>query len=111
METNLELKKDDELVLILQETGDQQAFETLYKRYKERLARKISALLGNYHDNRDVEQQIWINVAQKIGSFERKSAFYTWLYAIASNLCINEIKKRSKKREIFRETIEEEGQN
>lgn len=111
MEQDFQKKDDSALVEILQETSNQKAFEALYNRYKERLARKIFSLLGNYHDTRDIEQEIWIKVAQKITSFERKSAFYTWLYAIASNVCINEIKKRNRKREIFRETAEEEGQN
>ena len=68
--------------------GNQQAFETLYKKYKKIVISVIKEFTKELQTAKDYNQEIWINVATKIDKFINGS-FSTWLYTIAKNYCID----------------------
>lgn len=53
-------------------------------------------MMNNTEDTKDLCQVIWIHVWRKIKLFQSKSSFYTWVYSISVNLCINALHKRNR---------------
>ena len=49
----------------------------------------VYGMLGNAQDAEDVTQEAWVKAYRSLGGFREGSGFYTWLYRIAYNLCID----------------------
>ncbi|MFH1958180.1 MAG: sigma-70 family RNA polymerase sigma factor [bacterium] len=86
--------KDSELVLNAQK-GSRQAFGELVKRYERKIYALTYRIMRNREDAADTLQETFMQAYNKIGTFEGKSGFSTWLYRIAVNTCL--MKKRKKK--------------
>jgi RNA polymerase sigma-70 factor (ECF subfamily) len=86
---------DTELVRRVQ-AGDQIAFRSLYDKYNRRVFAVALGVVKNQEDALDVVQEAFIKVHKHIGSFQGTSSFYTWLYRIAMNLAIDQVRKRRK---------------
>lgn len=67
-------------------TGNSSAFGQLVTKYQDRLYNTLVHVLGCTEEARDVCQDAFVQALVKLTSFQRKSAFYTWLYRIAFNL-------------------------
>ena len=74
---------DRELVARAQR-GDKQAFTLLVEKYQRKLARLLSRLIRDPAEVEDVTQEAFIRAYRALPSFRGDSAFYTWLYRIAS---------------------------
>jgi len=66
-----------------------EAFRELFENYKDRVFNLSVRLLGNQTDAADVTQDAFIAVFRKIGEFRFSSRFYTWLYRVVYNLCMD----------------------
>ena len=99
---------DDELVK-LSRNGDKNAFGELVKRHEGKVYALGFRFMKNREDAADVMQDTFLQAYRKLGSFEGKSAFSTWLYRIAVNICL--MRKRKKKLEYvsFDSAIESES--
>ena len=69
--------------------GDREAFRGLVERYFRRVLAVATGMLRNREDAQDVAQEIFIKAYRNLGSFKGNAAFYTWLYRIAVNVCID----------------------
>ena len=87
--------EDAELVRHCQD-GDMAAFEQLFHRHQERVFSVASRMMSNPEDALDVTQEIFLRAYQKIGKFNFTSAFSTWMYRLATNLCIDELRRRKR---------------
>ncbi|HTQ39584.1 MAG TPA: sigma-70 family RNA polymerase sigma factor [Pirellulales bacterium] len=87
---------NDDLQLI-DETlqGNSSAFGRLVTRYQDRLYNTLVHVTGSAEDGRDVCQDAFVQAFIKLRSFQRSSAFYTWLYRIALNMAAS--RRRRKK--------------
>ena len=65
------------------------AFEELFLSYRDRVFNLAARLLGNLSDAEDVTQEAFVTVYRKIREFRFSSRFYTWLYRVVYNLCID----------------------
>ena len=74
--------------------GDQNAFEEIVEIYKDRVFQLCFRMLGNRHESEDAAQEAFIRAFMNISSFNQKLKFSTWLYRIATNLCIDRLRKR-----------------
>ncbi len=74
--------------------GDDTAFATLLDRYSARTYRTARTVTGNPHDAEEVVQDVFMTVFQKIGSFEGRSAFSTWLYRITVNAAMMKVRRK-----------------
>jgi RNA polymerase sigma-70 factor (ECF subfamily) len=83
----------DELSLRFR-NGDQAAFDDVVSRYSRKVYELCYRILRNEEEARDMAQEVFVKVYLKRGSFKGKSALYTWIYRIATNMCINSLKKR-----------------
>jgi len=77
-------------------SGDKESYRLLVERYQEGLVRYCYSLCLDEACANDVAQQAFINAYDKLESYNSKYAFSTWLYAIARNLALREIKQRQK---------------
>lgn len=75
-------------------SGDLGAFEELMNRHKQRVYRTLIGLLGNTEEARDAMQDTFLKAFQKLGIFEGRSKFSTWLLTIASNTAIQRLRDR-----------------
>jgi RNA polymerase sigma-70 factor (ECF subfamily) len=74
--------------------GDLDAYDSLVKRYQERIYATIYHMTSNHEDANDLAQESFIKAYQALKSFKGGSSFYTWLYRIAVNKTINFLKQR-----------------
>lgn len=74
--------------------GRSAAFGLLVRKYQNRLYNVVLHVVGNVEDAEDVVQEAFVQAYLKLGGFERKSAFYTWLYQIAFHAAIDRTRSR-----------------
>jgi len=86
--------KDDAQLIDETLAGDSGAFGQLVENYQDRLFNSVVHLMGSAEDARDVVQDAFIQAFVKLGSFKRKSAFFTWLYRIAFNLAVSHKRRK-----------------
>jgi len=89
---NMKGRNISELVELSQ-SGDESAFEILFKTFQTRLHHSLFKVLRNYHETEDIVQQAFMRAWEKIGTFKGEANFYTWLYRIGFNLAITKINK------------------
>ena len=74
--------------------GDQNAFREIVEIYKDKVFQLAFRMLGNRHEAEDIAQEAFIRAYINIESFNINLKFSTWLYRIATNLCIDRIRKK-----------------
>ena len=74
--------------------GDVQAFGILVERYQRVLYNLGLRMLGNPEDARDASQTAFLKAFQKLESFNPRFRFFSWIYKITVNECLNQIEKR-----------------
>jgi len=74
--------------------GDLEAFSVLVERYQDRVHSVVLNYVGNPDDAIDVTQEAFVKAYTKLRTFDKASAFYTWLYRIAINSAIDFLRKR-----------------
>jgi RNA polymerase sigma-70 factor (ECF subfamily) len=74
--------------------GDQNAYGEIVEIYKDKVFHLCYRMLGNRHEAEDMAQEAFIRAYINIASFNINLKFSTWLYRIATNLCIDRIRKK-----------------
>jgi len=73
--------------------GDIDAFEQLIEAYQGKILNYCYRMLGNRSDAEDAAQEVFVKVFRFIKSFSGQSSFSTWLYKVASNVCLDFLRK------------------
>lgn len=73
--------------------GDHGAFRTLVERYQGRVYSLAFGMLHERQDALDVTQEVFIKVHRYLENFQGSASFYTWLYRITYNLCIDHLRR------------------
>lgn len=76
--------------------GDVAAFESLVKKYQNKVYDIVYHYTHDVEDAYDLSQEVFERAFKSLGGFKKKSSFYTWLYRIAVNACIDYGRKRSR---------------
>ena len=92
--------KDDALLIDEVLAGDTSAFGELVLRYQDRLFNTLTYVVGSCEEAEDVVQDAFVQAFVKLGTFQRASAFYTWLYRIAFNLAVSRKRRRRPERSV-----------
>ena len=87
--------------------GDSAAFGQLVRRHQDRLYNAVVHLLGDRTESEDVVQEAFVQAYLKLPTFQRKSAFYTWLYRIAFNHAVS--RRRRKHPQLSVDQTREQG--
>lgn len=86
-------RQTDEELMIELANGSHHAFEELLNRYESAVITFCYAFLRNREASEDIAQETFMRVFRNAKRYQPVAKFTTWLYKIAANLCINEIKK------------------
>jgi RNA polymerase sigma-70 factor (ECF subfamily) len=84
---------DEELVLFAAE-GDESAFAVLVKRYQRRVTAFVAQMVGDLDVARELTQETFLRAWRALGRFDRRYKFSTWLFRIAHNLAIDQLRRR-----------------
>ncbi|WP_019121135.1 RNA polymerase sigma factor [Brevibacillus massiliensis] len=74
--------------------GDAQAFRSLMELFGQRVTRIVQKMVYSFHDAQDVNNEIWLKVAQNLHKYDPSLPFHSWLVRLASNTCIDYLRKR-----------------
>src|SRR5262245_20546970 len=77
------------------QSGDERAFRELMEKYQRRTYWIAHNMLNSYEQAQDISQEPFIRVFRNLIRFDTKKNFYTWLYQIVVNLCIDHLRKVS----------------
>jgi RNA polymerase sigma-70 factor (ECF subfamily) len=80
--------------------NDRTAFNEVVSRYKNRVYNSVYRMLGNASDAEDLTQEVFVRLYTSLDSFRSQASLNTWLFRIASNLCIDYFRRSKKHRAI-----------
>jgi len=86
----------DAALMLLVKQGDNAAFALLVDKYKQPIMNLAYRMLRDLTEAEDLAQNVFIQVHKSAARYEVSSKFSTWLFTIARNLCLNEIRRRSR---------------
>jgi RNA polymerase sigma-70 factor (ECF subfamily) len=95
------LRREDDRV-----SAAAQEIERIYREYGAMVRRRCLSILGNPHDAEDAMQEVFIRVLRSIGAFRGQSSPATWLYRIATNICLNRIRDARNRERLDKEVLE-----
>jgi RNA polymerase sigma-70 factor (ECF subfamily) len=104
-----EAEADAGLVRLAQ-AGDMRAFEALVVKYQRRIARHVARYVRRASDVEDVVQEAFIRAYRGLASFRGESAFYSWLYRIATNSALAFL-KRAPSADLLQEDLNDERED
>jgi RNA polymerase sigma-70 factor (ECF subfamily) len=90
--------QDAELIREAQK-GSRGAFDVLVRQYDQPVLRLAMHLTGSEQDAQDIHQEAFLKAYRHIGSFRFECSFYTWIYRIVTNLCLDHLRRRKTRRE------------
>jgi RNA polymerase sigma-70 factor, ECF subfamily len=100
---------DSELIRAAQR-GDRAAFETLVRQYDQAVLRLAMHLTGSEADAHDIYQEAFLKAYRHIGNFRFECSFYTWMYRIVTNLCLDQLRKKKTRKEESPVLVDESGE-
>jgi RNA polymerase sigma-70 factor (ECF subfamily) len=89
-------RSDVELMLAVK-AGDENAFTELVDRHRDAVVNLTYRYLGNTGDAEDLAQEVFLKVYRARGRYEPAAKFTTWLYRVAANACLNEVRDRRRR--------------
>ena len=99
MKGGLQLSLADDKLLELSKSGDIEAFEQLISLYEKKVYTIAYRFMGNHEDASDLAQEAMLKAYRAVKKFRGDASFKTWLYHITANVCRDELRKRSKRKE------------
>jgi len=81
------------------QAGDTSAFEELVRAYDQSVLRLALSMLRSPEDAKDVYQETFLRVYRNLNQFRFDCSFHTWLYRIATNLCLDQMRRRKVRKE------------
>jgi len=84
----------DARLMLAARAGDEEAFRALFRKHAPRLVGYADRFFRNRAVAEEVVQEIFLRVHRARGGYEPRARFTTWLYTIASRVCLNELRRR-----------------
>src|SRR5215813_3973823 len=104
------LGRIDDTVLVREaQRGNRAAFEELVRHYDQAVLRLALHLTGSEAEAQDVYQDAFLKAYKSVGNFRFECSFYTWIYRIVTNLCLDHLRKRQVRKEDAAVTVNQEG--
>src|SRR5256712_6132450 len=85
---------DERSLVIEAQAGNRAAFEELVRRFDRDVLRLALNLMKRPEDARDVYQEAFLKVYRNLHRFRFECSFYTWLYRIVTNVCLDHLRRR-----------------
>ncbi|MBA4493384.1 RNA polymerase sigma factor [Paenactinomyces guangxiensis] len=87
---------DEQRLIEQAKNGDVDAYAELLKHYKYRVYYHLYHMIGNRQDAEDITQETFIKAFHRLHTYQPSRSFSAWLVKIATNTCIDELRKRNK---------------
>ena len=101
---------DDSQLIREAQRGNRVAFEELVRQYDRAVLRLALHLTGSESDAQDIYQEAFLKAYRNIGSFRFECSFYTWVYRIVTNLCLDHLRKKQVRKEDAPVTVGQDGE-
>ena len=101
---------DDTLLIRAAQQGDATAFEELVRQYDRAVLRLAVHLTGSQEDGQDMYQEAFLRAYINLGRFRFECSFYTWIYRIVTNLCLDHLRKKNSRGRDLTTTVSPEGE-
>jgi RNA polymerase sigma-70 factor, ECF subfamily len=79
--------------------GSRTAFEALVRQYDQPVLRLALRLTGSEQDAQDIHQEAFLKAYRYLANFRFECSFYTWIYRIVTNLCLDHLRRRKSRKE------------
>ncbi|HTW46194.1 MAG TPA: sigma-70 family RNA polymerase sigma factor [Acidobacteriaceae bacterium] len=100
---------ENELIREAQQ-GSRAAFDVLVRQYDQAVLRLALHLTGSEQDAEDIHQEAFLKAYRYLGNFRFECSFYTWIYRIVTNLCLDLLRRRKSRREDQAVMIDQSGE-
>ena len=98
-------------ILELVRNGDKEAYGLIVKKYMKSAYSIALGFVHNHQDALDLSQEAFIKAFRQIRRFDTKRAFFPWFYKLMKNLCLDYLRKKSRRREVPLPEIEASSQD
>lgn len=105
------MQTDDAGLVARAQQGDRDAFGSLAERYQGRVYNLCLRLTGSAEDAADLAQEALFKAWRNLSSFHGESAFSTWLYRLGHNLCVDFLRRESRRRTAGSVSLDDEESN
>src|ERR671922_1969457 len=101
---------DDNVLIREAQRGNRVAFEELVRQYDQAVLRLALRLTASESDAQDIYQEAFLKAYRNLAGFRFECSFYTWLYRIVTNLCLDHMRKRKVRKEDAPVMTDSEGE-
>jgi len=109
--TGQKLSRIDDTQLVREaQRGSRAAFEDLVRHYDQAVLRLAMHLTGSEHEAQDIYQEAFLKAYRSMGSFRFECSFYTWIYRIVTNLCLDHLRKKQVRKEDAPVATDDQGE-
>src|SRR5438445_9461538 len=103
-------RRDDTMLIRQAQEGNTDAFEQLVRHYDQTVLRLAMHLTGSQDDAQEIYQEAFLRAYRNLPRFRFECSFYTWIYRIVTNLCIDHLRKRQVRKEDAPVAVDAEGE-
>jgi len=105
----LETRAQEAELIRAAQAGSRAAFDALVRQYEHQVLRLALHLTGNEHEAEDIYQEAFLKAFRYLGNFRFECSFYTWIYRIVTNLCLDQMRRRKTRREDAAVVVDHSG--
>jgi RNA polymerase sigma-70 factor (ECF subfamily) len=98
-QARLEVRAQEMELIRAAQAGSRAAFDALVRQYEHQVLRLALHLTGSEHEAEDIYQEAFLKAFRYIGNFRFECSFYTWIYRIVTNLCLDQLRRKKTRRE------------
>ena len=98
-EAELQTRLADAELIRQAQRGNRGAFEKLVRQYDQAVLRLAIHLTGSEHEAQDIHQEAFLKAYRHLGNFRFECSFYTWMYRIVTNLCLDAMRRKKVRKE------------
>ncbi len=104
------VRVDDTLLIRQAQQGNTAAFEELVRQYDRAVLRLAVHLTGSQEDGQDIYQEVFLRAYINLARFRFECSFYTWIYRIVTNLCLDHLRKKNSRGLDVTTTVSPDGE-
>jgi RNA polymerase sigma-70 factor, ECF subfamily len=104
------VRVDDSYLIRQAQQGDTSAFEELVRQYDRPVLRLAVHMTGSPEDGQDIYQEAFLRAYTNLGNFRFECSFFTWIYRIVANLCLDHLRKKNSRGRDLTTTLSSDGE-